>query len=229
MLATQSHLREPVFPRGEKNMDLGNHWPPCLTGGSAANPSDRKAGPGQETEVTVSLQLFWWVWCRDTVISQFHRTGGNRTAVSSPLHVLTEPPSSCKKATLYKLPGARLSCLAPSWLSHLFPETSAGCFHFTNEKIEANLFILFICSSLPYAGKHMKWNSASLSKHEMSVLSTKPTCPCLENAFLNAACLHWGSRHLPMVMKGPVERHNKQAFISQNHTPRHKWVSIPWY
>lgn len=124
---------------------------------------------------------------------------------------------------------SQVSCSAPSWLSHLFPETSAGCFHFTNEKIEANLFILFICSSLPYAGKHMKWSSASLSKHEMSVLSTKPTCPCLENAFLNAAYLHWGSRHLPMVMKGPVERHNKQAFISQDHTPWHKWVSIPWY
>lgn len=79
------------------------------------------------------------------------------------------------------------------------------------------------------AGKHTKWSSESWTRHETPMLSTKATCPSLENTNLNATYLYWGGKHLPMVLKGPVERDNNQAFISQHRTLQHKWVSISCY
>ena len=137
---------------------ISNDGPPCATGGSRVNPSERKAGLGKAMK---------WVWGHDEpvsgslcwpvpqlLVSTLIRqppasvTGrGNDMGGSRSLNLSTGT-SHCKSNILCicQQPGVTLGLSVLSLWSQLFPETSLwGRCHrvrFTNEKTEPNLFTL---------------------------------------------------------------------------------------
>ena len=217
---------------------ISNVGPPCATGGSRVNPSERKASLEKEMK---------WVWGHDEPVSgslcwpvpqllvstlirqpparvtgQGQRRGGK--PFPQPLHW----DITLQKQHSVHLPTAR--CHTGSFGS--FPVISAVSRNIHLRKVPPCPFYKWENRGQSIhahaAGKHTKRSSESLSEGYVPVLSTLPTHRSLKNTFLNTAYRLWGGKRPPMVVTGPAGWDNRQAFISQHRTLQCKRVSISW-
>lgn len=81
----------------------------------------------------------------------------------------------------------------------------------------ATVSVLFVQGHA--AGKHMKWSSESSSRHEMPVLSTKPTCPSLENTILNPIYIETANIYLwswKVLYSKIINRHSFPSIIRRS-------------
>lgn len=92
-----------------------------------------------------------------------------------------------------------------------------GCSQKHPFEASATVSVLFVQAHA--AGKHTKWSSESSSRHEMPVLSTKPTFPSLENTILNAIYFETANIYLwswKVLNSEIINRHSFPSIIHRS-------------